>query len=104
MTKTVPSMHVIQGEEWSALYVDGKLAHIGDSYLADEKIRQIAGVTQLDEGEFWDSVHHYEDAPQTLEGAFELIHPAPKVNADGKTAQELREEAQRLIAEADKLS
>jgi len=100
---TVPEMTRIQGEEWAVLYVDGKLERIGDSYLIDERIRQLSGVTELDEGKFWDTVNSYDDAPQTLEEARALITPPVKVTADGRTADELRAEAGRLLAEADRL-
>lgn len=52
--------------EWEALYVDGKLDKVGDAYLIDERVRQLAGVEEI-HGDFLMGGNFREDCAQTLE-------------------------------------
>lgn len=55
------------GEEWTAVYLNGQLQRVGDSYLADEWLQEYAGVKQVD-----DSVCMIDDhrAHPTLEAVY----------------------------------
>lgn len=53
-------------EEWAALYVDGVLDRVGDSYLIDERIRDLAQVEEKD-GNFLLGGNYRDDAAKTLE-------------------------------------
>lgn len=41
------------GGEWSALYVDGKLEVVGDTYLSEERVMKICGVVQHQDNRDW---------------------------------------------------
>lgn len=51
----MPDVKLYHGDnEWSALYIDGKLDRVGDHYLNEERIHAIFGVEDIyDEEEFW---------------------------------------------------
>jgi hypothetical protein len=46
------NIEVHEDEEWSAVYLDGKLVLVGDSYLADEWIRTKFGVKTVQDNAF----------------------------------------------------
>lgn len=82
-------------EEWSALYVDGKLDRVGDAYLVDERVGEILGVQVIsgDEGEdFLRGGNTREDVAQTLTDI-----------SDWKSAQEAEASKAELLAQADAL-
>lgn len=87
------------GEGWSALYVDGSLDQIGDSYNVEERIAELLGVS-LEESEVMARVSHRSDAPSTLanlrEQEAELAERQQRANA-------LRDEADRLRRQADSM-
>ena len=87
-------------EEWSALYVDGKLEVVGDSYLIDERLQQLVGV-ELKEGNFLLGGDHSSDVAKTSEeiDKYEVTRTERQQQAD-----ELREQAAKLLEEADRLS
>lgn len=84
------------GEEWSALYVDGRLDRIGDSYLADERIAELAGVIE-GESDVMRAVNTRDEAPKTLD---ELADREGELQTRIESAAILRAEAQRLLDEA----
>lgn len=53
--------------EWSALYVDGKLDKVGDHYLIEERISELAGVTCIQSDDFLRGGDTREDVAPTLE-------------------------------------
>jgi hypothetical protein len=55
------------GEEWSALYVDGKLDIVGDSYLIDDRISELFGVTEYQDESFMQGGNDYGDVAPTLD-------------------------------------
>ena len=84
------------GEEWSALYVDGTLDRIGDRYLADERIAELAGVTE-GESDVMYAINSRAEAPKTLD---ELAEREAQRQQLTDRAAELRAEGQRLLDEA----
>jgi hypothetical protein len=82
-------------EEWSALYIDGKLDRVSDAYLVDERVGEILGVKVIsgDEGEdFLRGGNTREDVAQTLTDI-----------SDWKSAQEAESGKAELLAQADAL-
>lgn len=79
--------------EWSALYVDGRLNRVGDSYLIDERVLELLGVEE----------RHSDDflmGQDTSKGCAQTLTELEKY----REAREAREaEAARLRAEADEL-
>lgn len=87
-------------KEWSALYVDGKLAVVGDHYHADEKIAELLGVIEVQSDDFLRGGTHYEDVANTLEelGAYR----AERLRRESE-AESLRAQARALIEQAKAL-
>lgn len=58
-----------RGDDWSALYKNGKLIRdtVGDSYHADEKIREILGVVTIDNDDFFLGGNRREDVASSLD-------------------------------------
>lgn len=93
-------------EEWSALYVDGKLERVGDTYLIHERVYELAGVEELD-GNFLLGGKSYSDAANTIEeiktyesAKAEKLARAAELRAE---ADKLTEEAKQLMREANTL-
>jgi hypothetical protein len=93
-------------EEWSALYIDGKLSVVGDSYLSDEKIAELLGVEERDDDAFMQGGKNYSDVANTLAEveAYAASRDAKLREAAAlrARAEELEAEAKLLTAEADK--
>ena len=88
-------------DEWSALYVDGVLDRVGDSYLIDERIATIAGVQTIAGGEILMPNGIREiDVPKTLDAAEQAIREHEQRKAQ---SEQLREQAAALEAEATAL-
>lgn len=87
--------------EWAALYVDGKLERVGDAYLIDERIAQLANVEDR-EGDFTRGTNDYDGVPKTLEELEEFLNEAESAAVAQEEAQTLQQiehlerEAQRL--------
>jgi hypothetical protein len=62
-----PHMEVHEEEEWSALYVDGRLALVGGGYLADERVRELVGVVTIQDDAFMRGQKRADGVAQTLE-------------------------------------
>jgi len=60
-------IEVHEDEEWSAVYLDGKLVEVGDSYLADEWIRAHFGVKTVSDNAFMRGQTQREGVAQTLD-------------------------------------
>ena len=54
-------------DEWSALYIDGKLDKVGDHYLIDERIQELVGVEVFDSNDFLLGGDSLSDVAETLE-------------------------------------
>ena len=86
-----------QGEEWAALYIDGKLDTVGDSYLSDERIAQILGVEEHSDDAFLRGGNSRSDVAQTLDELHAYVNEREDKLA---RAAELRAQAAALEAEA----
>jgi DNA-binding CsgD family transcriptional regulator len=95
---SMPNLEIhYTGEGWAALYVDGKLDRVGDSYLAEERAFQLAGVTTVTDDAFMRGQNQREGVAQTLD---EVAAYRAQRERDKAEAARLREEAQRLLARA----
>lgn len=88
------------GEEWSALYIDGLLDRVGDTYLSDERIAELLGVEERESPFLASNDITRDDVPKTVEGV-EASDDA--IRAKRERAATLREQAAALIAEAGAL-
>lgn len=89
------------GDDWAALYVDGKLDRVGDAYLADERVRELLGVTYVVDDSFMRGQTSRDGVAKTLDEV-EEYRTARQLAI--QEAERLREEAAALIAKADELS
>jgi hypothetical protein len=82
-------------EDWSALYVNGKLALVSDHYLIDEKIRQIFNVETIQSDSFMRGGDYASDVAPTIDDirSYETIHKAQVRDA------RISEEVDRLLSE-----
>ena len=97
MTDRPPDLEVHEDEEWSALYVDGKLDRVGDHYLADERIRQLCGVRTVQDDAFMRGQSMRDGVAKTLDE----VKAYARDRAGRKAlARALREKAADLVAEA----
>jgi hypothetical protein len=88
------------GEEWEALYVDGKLEQYGDSYYVDERIRELLGV-EFGESEYMKNrVENREDIPDSLNTLRAL---EAEVQLDLAKRADLRRKAEELRERAAEL-
>lgn len=86
---------------WSAVYLDGKLQRVGDSYLADEWVREHFGVETVQSDDFLRGGTSRADVAPTLD---DLRDYADEQAAKQARAKALRDEAARLLAEADAMT
>lgn len=95
-----PQYVVYESDDWSGLYVDGKLKRVGDGYLIDEELREIFGVVTIQNEDFFLGHKHpsREQVAQTLEEVDAFV--ATRTDRE-RAADTLRAEAARLLAEAD---
>lgn len=107
----IPDLVLYVGSaEWSGLYADGDLVHAGDHYLADEKIREYAGVKVIHDDAFLlggDGIRRRggQDGPtpapaKTLTEVDRFIAERELALRDANKA---RKEAARLLAEAEQV-
>lgn len=87
-------------DDWSALYIDGKLDRVGDHYLVDERISEIAGVMNVYSDDFLRGGDSRDDVAETTEQINE--YGALRAERENR-ASELRVQAQRLLEEAQRL-
>lgn len=88
-------------EEWSALYVDGKLDEVGDSYLIDDRIAELYGVETYSSDAFMRGGNTREGVAKTLD---ELREWEQNRDARQQEADRLRAEAEDLLARAKALT
>jgi hypothetical protein len=97
-----PDLLVCDGSgEWSALYVHGILDRVGDHYLIDERIRELTGVVTLQTDDFLrGGDKRHEVAPD-----IDMLREYRTQRRDREErAAALRQQAQRLLEEADSLA
>ena len=93
-------------DDWSALYVDGKLDRIGDHYLIDERISELTGVTDYSSDDFLQGGDDRDSAAQTLEelNAWVARDKAETADEALQYAAELRRQADEAYAHAEQLA
>lgn len=93
-------LEIHYADDWAALYVDGELDRVGDSYLAEEKAFELLGVKVVKDDAFMRGQTRSDGVARTLSDveAYRVQREEAKA-----TAARLREEAARLAAEADRL-
>lgn len=91
---------IYEAEEWSALYVRGRLDRVGDSYLADERVRELLGITHIQDDAFLRGQDQRSGVAQTLE---ELRQFQVTREANRKEALRLQREANEMLRRAKEL-
>lgn len=87
--------------EWSALYVNGNLAVVGDHYLCDEMIHKMFGVKVVDEDAFMRGQDNKADeVAKTLDEVREYTDARDRRASE---AERLRAQAKDLIDKAKEL-
>lgn len=96
----MPNLEIHYAGEWAALYVDGKLERVGDSYLAEERAFELAGVATEHDNAFMRGQDKREGVAQTLD---EVAAYRAERERRAAEARRLREQATQLLADADAL-
>lgn len=87
-------------DDWAALYVDGDLVQVGDSYLAEERAFQIMGVKTIHDDGFMRGGSSREGVASTLA---DIVAYRTSRDAQLQRVMELRAEADALMKQADAL-
>ena len=95
------SVEIHEDGEWSAVYLNGRLIRVGDTYLADEWVRDHFGVLTVQDDAFMRGQSSRDGVAQTLEEVLEYARVREERLSRGAA---LRAEAARLVAEADALT
>lgn len=93
-------LEIHYSDDWAALYVDGKLDRVGDTYLTEERAFELTGVKQVQDNAFMRGQSFREGVARTLD---EVAEFRDQREANKVKAAELRAEADRLLAEAGAL-
>jgi hypothetical protein len=90
-------LEIHYADDWAALYKDGKLERVGDSYLAEERALELLGVAIVQDNAFMRGQDYKDGVAKTLEEIeeFARLRDERKAEAAKKFA-----EAERLFAEA----
>ena len=107
VTRYVDGMKLVRyrDEEWSALYINGELDTVGDSYLSDDRISELLDITEISDNAFLQGGDSYEDVAKTLEEveAYSLKqNEAEEILAEAEVLQLKAEELLRQAAELRK--
>ena len=98
---TGENLQIHYAEQWAALYRDGELVTVGDTYVAEEQAFELLGVTRVHDDAFMRGQTSRGGVAQTLD---EVRDYANDRAANIARAAILREDAARLLAEADRIS
>lgn len=88
-------------DDWSAVYVDGRLAQVGDHYLADEFLRRHFGVETVQSDDFLRGGSTRADVAPTLD---DLQVWADERDARAARAEQMRLDAAELLAQAERMT
>jgi hypothetical protein len=91
-------IHYDPDREWAALYVDGQLDGVGDAYVREERAFELCGVQQVKDNAFLRGQDRRDGVAKTLAEVAEYRRAR-----DDRAAARKREEAARLLAEADEI-
>jgi hypothetical protein len=98
MTVKPGDVHIVQGtDDWSALYVDGKLEAVGDHYVIQEKLLDLLEISWEQSNDFLQGGNYRQDVAETYDEL--LTYRAQRQNREAR-ASALREKAQELIRQA----
>jgi hypothetical protein len=84
------------GEEWTAVYLNGNLARVGDSYLADEWLAEHYGVEIVDDTDSACMADNHNALPTLAQ----VEQAEQRIAADRAAADRLRADADALLAAA----
>lgn len=90
-------LEIHYAEEWAALYLDGKLVTVGDSYVAEEKAFTLLGVRTTQDPAFMRGQSQRAGVAQTL---LQVAQYAADRDARIQAAAEKRAQAAALMTEA----
>lgn len=92
---------LFQGEEdWSALYVGGKLEEVGDHYMVQDKLLQLLGIDEIVSDDFLLGGKTREGVARTVHEIHEYRREQDAREADAVARAALLAEAEELEARA----
>lgn len=94
------SIEFHQYDDWTAVYLNGNLVRVGDSYLADEWLQSRFGVKVVQDDAFLRGGNSRDGVAQTLD---ELAAYRAERDERHATAARLRAEAQALLERASEM-
>src|SRR5688572_20142914 len=94
-------LEIHYADEWAALYVDGKLEIVGDSYLAEERALMMSCVDLIQDDSFMMGQRYRDGVARTVD---EVNQYRIDREARREQAEKLRLEASRLLLEAELLT
>jgi hypothetical protein len=94
----VSALEIHYAEEWAALYVDGKLDEVGDTYVTEERALELAGVTCVHDDAFMRGQTHREGVAQTLSDVTDYRERRATAR---ERAELLRQRAADLLRQAE---
>lgn len=97
----MPDLEIHYADEWAALYVDGKLDRVGDSYLAEERAFELLGVKVVQDDAFLQGQDQAAGVAKTLDELYVYTDDRDRRKAH---AERLRTEAANLLTQADQLA
>lgn len=93
-------LEIHYAEEWAALYKDGQLVRVGDTYRTEEEAFTLLGVKLVQDDAFMRGQNSRDGVAQTTDQVDEYRWARDNAR---QTADEKRAEAERLLAEAKEL-
>ncbi len=93
-------LEIHYADDWAALYKDGKLERVGDTYLAEERAFELLGVVIVQDAAFMRGQSHRDGVAQTVDEIDEYVRDRDDRK---RLADQKRAEAERLLAEAREL-
>lgn len=93
-------LQIHYASDWAALYKDGKLVRVGDSYLAEERALELLGVEIVHNDAFMRGQSRKDGVAQTLDEVDEYI--LDRLNRHN-LAEEKKIEIERLLGQVREL-
>ena len=94
------NLEIHYAEEWAALYRDGELVRVGDTYNTEEEAFQILGVKIVQDDAFMRGQNSRDGVAQTIDQVDEYRWARDNKQAE---AGRLRQEAEELMRRAAEL-
>jgi hypothetical protein len=96
----MPDLEIHYADDWAALYVDGKLERVGDTYHAEERALNLCGVVLVQNNAFMRGQTAADGVAKTLD---EIRTYAADRDLRIARAQRLREQAADLVHKASQI-